>query len=129
MAGGALARGFAAGTALEAGAALATGAGFASARGLAHSKASVKVRQRECSERMFIPQSSRETTMDSDADGQAVRQRETIGSPRWNDTDNGTGDDDTTEHDPFECCWRTEGQYQTVLGLDPRLQQGEKALL
>jgi hypothetical protein len=48
---------------------------LANATGLVHNKARVKVRQQECNERMFIPQSSRETTMDSDAYGQAVRQR------------------------------------------------------
>ena len=67
--------------------------------------------------------------MDSDTDGQAVRQRQTIGAPGRDETDDGTSDDDTAEHGPFQCCWRTKNQYQTVLGLDPGLQQGEQALL
>ena len=85
MAGGALARGVAAGDGLVACGAIDAAAGFvaalvagavlANATGLVHNKARVKVRQQECNERMFIPQSSRETTMDSDANGQAVRQR------------------------------------------------------
>lgn len=49
MAGGALVRDFAAGAALVAGAAL------ASASELVHSRASVKVRQKEGSGRIFIP--------------------------------------------------------------------------
>ena len=93
------------------GAALVAGAVLANASGLVHNKARVKVRQQECSERMFIPQSSRATTMDSDAYGQAVRQRQTVGAPSRDEPNDGTGGDDTAEHGPFQCCWRTEGKY------------------